>query len=74
MVRSRPALIRLSRFQELFHSPLARRALATELHAKHSVRWTTGELPDHRAVVLDPRLVRDSRGSGATRTHELLTA
>lgn len=25
-------------FQEQFHSPLARRALATELHGQHSVR------------------------------------
>jgi hypothetical protein len=49
------------RFQERFHSPLARRALATELHAEHSVRWTTGELPEHKAVLLDPRLVDRSR-------------
>jgi hypothetical protein len=49
------------RFQERFHSPLARRALATELHAEHSVRWTTGELPEHKAVLLDPRLITRSR-------------
>lgn len=49
------------RFQECFHSALAQRALATELHAKHSVRWTTGESPDHKAVLLDPRLVRRAR-------------
>jgi hypothetical protein len=49
------------RFQERFHTSLARGALATELHAKHSVRWTTGEFPHHRAVLLDPRLLHRSR-------------
>ena len=49
------------RYQERFHCSLAGRALATELHGKHSVRWTTGESPDHRAVLLDPRLVARSR-------------
>jgi hypothetical protein len=49
------------RFQERFHSALARRALATELHAEHSVRWTTGDLPEHKAVLLDERLLRRSR-------------
>jgi hypothetical protein len=45
------------RFQERRHSPVARRALATELHAEHSVRWTTGELAEHKAVLLDERIV-----------------
>jgi hypothetical protein len=49
------------RFQERFHSPLARRALATELHAEHSVRWTTGELPEHKTVLLDDRVIARSR-------------
>ena len=49
------------RFQERFYSKLARQALATELHGEHSVRWTTGELPEHKAVLLDERLVRRSR-------------
>jgi hypothetical protein len=49
------------RFQERFHSPLARRALATELHAEHSVGWTTGELPEHKAVLLDERVICTSR-------------
>jgi hypothetical protein len=49
------------RFQERFHSPLARRALATELHAEHSVRWTTGELAEHKAVLLDERAITRSR-------------
>jgi hypothetical protein len=52
------------RFQERFHSPLARRALATELHAEHSVRWTTGELPEHKAVLLDERVIARSRAGG----------
>jgi hypothetical protein len=49
------------RFQERFHSELARRALATELHGEHSVRWTTGALPEHKAVLLDARLLQRSR-------------
>ena len=49
------------RFQERFHSRLARRALATELHGEHSVRWTTGDLPEHKAFLLDERVVRASR-------------
>jgi len=49
------------RFQERFYSALAQRALATELHGEHSVRWTTGELPEHKADLLDERLLRRSR-------------
>jgi hypothetical protein len=49
------------RWQERCHSPLARRALATELHGEHSVRWLTGELPDHKGVVLDESVVNASR-------------
>lgn len=48
-------------FQESFHSPLARHALATELHGEHSVRWTTGDLPEHKAAVLDEQLIERSR-------------
>jgi hypothetical protein len=48
------------RAQERFHSPLAGRALATELHGRHSVRWTTGDLAEPKAILLDPRLVRRS--------------
>jgi len=58
------------RYQELFHSPLARMALATELHAKHSVRWTTGEAPDHRAVPIDLQLLERSRQQGDASTRE----
>ena len=49
------------RFQERWHSPLARQALATELHAEHSVRWITGDVPEHKAVLLDERLINRSR-------------
>jgi hypothetical protein len=52
------------RFQERFHSLLARRALATELHGEHSVRWTTGEVPEHKAVLLDARVLARSRTGG----------
>ena len=41
------------RCQERHHSPLARRALATELHGEHSVCWTTGEVAEHKAALLD---------------------
>jgi hypothetical protein len=42
---------------------LARWALATELHAEHSVRWTTNELADHKATLLPPWIVRTSRAA-----------
>jgi hypothetical protein len=51
--------------QERFHGPLARRALATELHGQHSVYWTTGEMAEPKAVLLDPGLLRRSRLLGA---------
>ena len=47
--------------QEQFHSPLARRAIATELHGQHSVRWTTGEVAEPKAVLLDPGLLSRTR-------------
>ncbi len=49
------------RFQERLHSTVARPALATELHGEHSVRWTTGDLPEHKAFLIDERLVARSR-------------
>jgi len=55
------------RVQERFHSPLARRALSTELHGQHSVRWTTGEIAEPKAVLLDEGLLARSR-AGATYT------
>jgi hypothetical protein len=48
------------RSQARFHSPLARWALATELHGQHSVLWTTGRLAQPKALLLDPRLLRRS--------------
>jgi hypothetical protein len=48
------------RSQERFHRPLARWALATELHGQHSVLWTTGELAEPKAILLDRRLLRRS--------------
>jgi hypothetical protein len=47
--------------QERFHSPLARRALATERHGQHSVRWTTGQIAEPKATLLDESLVQRSR-------------
>jgi hypothetical protein len=43
----------------LYHG-WARWALATQLHAEHSVLWTTGVLPEHKAVLLQRCLVRAS--------------
>jgi hypothetical protein len=47
--------------QERFYRGLARWALATELHAEHSVRWTTGALADHKAILLDRGLLARAR-------------
>jgi len=47
--------------QERMHSPLARRALATELHGQHSVRWTTGDVAAPKAALLDPGMLRRAR-------------
>jgi hypothetical protein len=44
----------------MYHG-LARWALATELHAEHSVRWTTGSVAEHKATLLPPGILRDSR-------------
>ena len=38
--------------EDRLYSGLARRALATELHAEHSVLWTTGSLAEHKATLL----------------------
>jgi hypothetical protein len=48
------------RAQERFHSPLASWALATELHGRHSVLWTTGGFAEPKALLLDRRLLRRS--------------
>jgi hypothetical protein len=47
--------------EDHFYTGLARWALATELHGGHSVRWTTGEPADHKAILLDPTLLSASR-------------
>ena len=56
------------RSQRRFHGPLANRALATELHGRHSVLWTTGDLAPPKATLLDPRLVRRSITASLQRT------
>ncbi|MGH2394470.1 MAG: hypothetical protein ACRDGH_13455, partial [Candidatus Limnocylindria bacterium] len=53
---------------ERFHSPLARRALATELHGQHSVRWTTGEVAEPKAGLLHPGLLSRTRALGRARS------
>jgi hypothetical protein len=55
------------RSQARLHSPLARWALATELHGQHSVLWTTGQLAQPKAILLDPRLLR--RSAAGSRSH-----
>jgi hypothetical protein len=47
------------RQSKLYHG-LARWAAATELHAEHSVVWTTGQFPEHKGVLLPRRLLRRS--------------
>jgi hypothetical protein len=50
--------------QDGHYKGLARWALATELHAEHSVRWTTGDLAEHKATLLPRRVLRKSRVAG----------
>lgn len=47
--------------EDNIYSGPARWALATELHAEHSVRWTTGNLAEHKAMLLPAWIVRASR-------------
>lgn len=54
--------------QEQWYGGLARWALATELHAEHSVRWTTGVLSEHKAMLLDRELLARTR-AGRDRGH-----
>ena len=49
------------RFQERRYRGLARWALATELHAEHSVLWTTGQLAEHKAILLSRALLARAR-------------
>jgi hypothetical protein len=47
--------------EDAIYRGLARWALATELHAEHSVRWTTGTVAEHKAALLPPWVLRASR-------------
>ena len=53
--------------EDRLYTGLARWALATELHGEHSVQWTTESPADHKAVLLDPSLLRASRTGGGQR-------
>ena len=48
------------RYEHRMYTGLARWALATELHAEHSVLWTTGSPAVHKAMLLPPRLLAAS--------------
>jgi hypothetical protein len=52
--------------QEQLYYGLARWALATELHAEHSVRWTTGRLCDHKAILINRDLLDRVRNASTT--------
>jgi hypothetical protein len=52
------------RWQERRYHGLAPWALATELHAEHSVLWTTGAFSDHKATLLDRDLLARSGRAG----------
>ena len=43
--------------QRRLYTGLARWAAATELHGEISALWATGEFAEHKAVLLDPRLL-----------------
>ena len=47
--------------EDRMYKGLARWALATELHAEHSVRWITQNVAEHKAALLAPWIVRASR-------------
>jgi hypothetical protein len=49
------------RAEESLYSPIAAWALATELHAQHSVLWTTGQLAPLKATLLPGELLRAAR-------------
>jgi hypothetical protein len=51
--------------EDRMYTGLARWALATELHAEHSVLWTTGTLAAHKATLLPASLVEASRRLGS---------
>jgi hypothetical protein len=47
--------------QDRQYRGLARWALATELHGEHSVRWTSGEIAEHKATLLACEVLRRAR-------------
>jgi hypothetical protein len=53
--------------QDRHYRGLARWALATELHGEHSVRWTSGEVAEHKATLLPRELLRRARAAGRPR-------
>ena len=59
--------------QRCLYDAMARWALATELHAEHSVLWTTGSFSAHKATLLDRDLLarsgRARRRATARRAH-----
>jgi hypothetical protein len=52
------------RVQHRLHGRLARRALATELLAVNAARAIVGEPPPHKAMILEPELLRRSTAQG----------
>jgi hypothetical protein len=44
--------------QRDLYTGLARWAAATELHGEISSLWTTGQFAEHKAMLMDPRLIR----------------
>ena len=48
-------------FQRDSYRGLGRWAAATELHGEISALWTTGQYPEHKAVLLDPALLRPAQ-------------
>jgi hypothetical protein len=51
--------------EDRLYDGLARWALATELHAQHSVLWTTGTVAEHKAALLPLSVLRAARQRGA---------
>jgi hypothetical protein len=60
--------------EDRMYTGLARWALATELHAEHSVLWTTGSYAEHKATLLPRDVVQASRRrvtrSGTARSYQ----
>jgi hypothetical protein len=53
--------------QRRFYTGLARWAAATELHGEVSALWTTGQFAEHKAVLLDRRLLKGTMDVGELR-------